>query len=92
MTVIPVKVAVRCRPLVQKEEDDGNLVCVHFPSNAPMIVVGKKPFTFNYVFPPEVGQEAVYEETVNPLVGNIIKGEFFLFCFYSLIVKFHFLK
>lgn len=74
MTVIPVKVAVRCRPLVQKEEDDGNLLCVHFPSNAPMIVVGKKPFTFNYVFPPEVGQDAVYEETVRPLVGNIIKG------------------
>ena len=75
MATIPVKVAVRCRPLTKKEDDDGNQYCVNFPVNDPVVVVRKKMFTFNYAFGPETNQETIYIEAIHPLIGNIMKGE-----------------
>ncbi|OWF43762.1 chromosome-associated kinesin KIF4A-like [Mizuhopecten yessoensis] len=73
--VIPVRVAVRCRPLIQKEENEGCQKCVQFTKNEPQIILGKmKAFTYDYVFSPCNSQSEVYEMSVHPLIKHIFKG------------------
>lgn len=73
--VIPVKVAVRCRPLIQKEQKDGCQCCLQFVPGEPQLVVGKdKAFTFDYVFGPDTDQLTVYQKSVLPLVKGLFKG------------------
>jgi kinesin family protein 4/21/27 len=73
--IIPVKVAVRGRPLVDKELAEGCQTCILFVPGEPQIVVGKdKAFTFDFVYPPAMGQEQVYSEAVVPLVNGLFKG------------------
>ncbi|GAB1604459.1 chromosome-associated kinesin KIF4A-like [Argonauta hians] len=71
---IPVKVAVRCRPLNNKEVEEGGQSCVDFPSEGPCISLRKKVFTFNYAFPPQASQLTLYEEAVKPLINNLFSG------------------
>ena len=73
--VIPVKVAVRCRPLVDKEEMEGCQCCIQFVKDEPQLVVGKdKAFTYDFVFKPDVDQSVVYDDSVRPLVQGLFKG------------------
>ncbi|XP_069130864.1 chromosome-associated kinesin KIF4A-like [Argopecten irradians] len=73
--VIPVRVAVRCRPLIQKEENEGCQVCVQFTKDEPQIILGKmKAFTYDYVFSPCNSQSEVYDMAVHPLLKQIFKG------------------
>ncbi|XP_060079609.1 chromosome-associated kinesin KIF4A-like [Ylistrum balloti] len=73
--VIPVRVAVRCRPLIPKEENEGCQVCVQFTKDEPQIILGKmKAFTYDYVFSPCNSQSEVYEMSVHPLLKHVFKG------------------
>lgn len=73
--VIPVRVALRARPLILKEENEGCQTCLWFNSNEPQVVIGKdKAFTFDYVFSPKDNQQDVYEKAVRKLVKNTFKG------------------
>ncbi|XP_039945926.1 chromosome-associated kinesin KIF4A [Hirundo rustica] len=72
---IPVRVALRCRPLVPKEAGEGCQMCLSFVPGEPQVVVGNdKAFTYDYVFDPSVEQEEVFNTAVSPLVRGIFKG------------------
>ena len=74
--VIPVKVALRCRPLVPKEIDEGCQTCLSFVPGEPQIILGaSKSFTYDFVFTPDTPQEDVFTESVAPLIAGIFKGE-----------------
>ncbi|XP_064607442.1 chromosome-associated kinesin KIF4A-like [Liolophura sinensis] len=73
--VIPVRVAVRCRPLIEKELSEGCQECLQFMQDEPQLVIGKnKAFTYDYVFKPKDSQELVYDQSVKSLVKNVFKG------------------
>ncbi|NWW44046.1 KIF4 protein, partial [Pedionomus torquatus] len=73
--VIPVRVALRCRPLVPKETSEGCQMCLSFVPGEPQVVVGTdKSFTYDYVFDPSVEQEEVFNTAVAPLIRGIFKG------------------
>uniref|UniRef100_A0A8D2LYK2 Kinesin family member 4B n=1 Tax=Varanus komodoensis TaxID=61221 RepID=A0A8D2LYK2_VARKO len=75
--VIPVRVALRCRPLVPKELAEGCQMCLQdlTPPSSPQVVLGKdKPFTYDYVFDPSTEQEEVFNSCVVPLVRGVFKG------------------
>ncbi|NWI69507.1 KIF4 protein, partial [Todus mexicanus] len=72
---IPVRVALRCRPLVPKETSEGCQTCLSFVPGEPQVVVGnEKSFTYDYVFDPSVEQEEVFNTAVAPLIRGIFKG------------------
>ncbi|NXW63217.1 KIF4 protein, partial [Eurystomus gularis] len=72
---IPVRVALRCRPLVPKEISEGCQKCLSFVPGEPQVVVGNdKSFTYDYVFDPSVEQEEVFNTAVAPLIRGIFKG------------------
>ncbi|NXT77867.1 KIF4 protein, partial [Zapornia atra] len=72
---IPVRVALRCRPLVPKETSEGCQMCLSFVPGEPQVVVGNdKSFTYDYVFDPCVEQEEVFNTAVAPLIRGIFKG------------------
>ncbi|KAL6099045.1 kif4a [Pungitius sinensis] len=73
--VIPVRVALRCRPLVPKETDEGCQCCLTFVPGVPQVIVGtEKAFTYDYVFDPTAEQEEVFNTTVSPLLSGLFKG------------------
>ncbi|NXD11940.1 KIF4 protein, partial [Nothocercus nigrocapillus] len=73
--VIPVRVALRCRPLVPKETCEGCQMCLSFVPGEPQVIVGNdKSFTYDYVFDPSVEQEEVFNTAVVPLIRGIFKG------------------
>ncbi|XP_075040606.1 chromosome-associated kinesin KIF4A [Mixophyes fleayi] len=72
---IPVRVALRCRPLVPKEINEGCKTCLTFVPGEPQVVVGtEKSFTYDYVFDPSTEQEEVYTTAVAPLIKGLFKG------------------
>ena len=82
--VIPVRVALRCRPLIPKEIQEGCQVCLQFVPDEPQVILGtNKHFTYDYVFGPETPQDQVYDEAVKSLVDGIFEGKIQL----SLIIK-----
>ncbi|XP_060792516.1 kinesin family member 4 [Neoarius graeffei] len=73
--VIPVRVALRCRPLVPKELNEGCQSCLTFVHGEPQVVVGNdKAFTYDYVFDPTTEQEEVFKRAVLPLLLGLLKG------------------
>ncbi|XP_063793175.1 chromosome-associated kinesin KIF4A [Pseudophryne corroboree] len=72
---IPVRVALRCRPLVPKEINEGCKTCLTFVPDEPQVIVGtEKSFTYDYVFDPTSEQEEVYSTAVAPLIKGLFKG------------------
>ncbi|XP_036595981.1 chromosome-associated kinesin KIF4A [Trichosurus vulpecula] len=73
---IPVKVALRCRPLLPKEIDEGCHTCLSFVPGEPQVIVGNgdKCFTYDFVFDPSVEQEEVFNTAVAPLIKGIFQG------------------
>ncbi|XP_073412227.1 chromosome-associated kinesin KIF4A [Dendrobates tinctorius] len=72
---IPVRVALRCRPLVQKEINEGCKTCLTFVPGEPQVIVGnEKSFTYDFVFDPSAEQEEVYNVSVSPLIQGLFKG------------------
>ncbi|XP_067903586.1 kinesin family member 4 isoform X2 [Heterodontus francisci] len=73
--VIPVRVALRCRPLVQKENEEGCQTCLTFIPGEPQVLLGiDKYFSYDYVFDPCAEQEEVFNIAVDPLIRGIFKG------------------
>ncbi|XP_062867429.1 kinesin family member 4 [Trichomycterus rosablanca] len=73
--MIPVRVALRCRPLVPKELNEGCQCCLTFVPGEPQLVVGNdKAFTYDYVFDPTTEQEEVFNASVSPLLSGLFKG------------------
>ncbi|XP_064472728.1 chromosome-associated kinesin KIF4A-like [Ornithodoros turicata] len=71
---IPVRVGLRCRPLITKEVLEGSRPCVKIPDSCQVILGTDKAFSFDYVFGPEDSQKLVYEGTVSKLIPEIFKG------------------
>ncbi|XP_077330469.1 chromosome-associated kinesin KIF4A [Lithobates pipiens] len=72
---IPVRVVLRCRPLVSKELNEGCRSCLTFVPGEPQVIVGnEKAFTYDFVFDPSAEQEEVYNSAVSPLILGLFKG------------------
>jgi kinesin family protein 4/21/27 len=71
---IPVRVAVRCRPLVESEIRDGCQSALQFPAGSQVIAGSDKVFSYDYVFQPSSSQSSVHDLAVNPLLDNLFKG------------------
>ncbi|XP_024392703.1 uncharacterized protein [Physcomitrium patens] len=70
-----VRVAVRARPLIQKEIAENSKECVFYSKDRKQVVLGKgRRFTFDHVFSPVISQEDVYNECVKPLVESCCAG------------------
>ncbi|XP_064258916.1 kinesin-like protein KIF27 [Passer domesticus] len=75
MEEIPVKVAVRVRPLLSKEILQNHQVCVRLVPNAKQVIIGKDHvFTFDFVFGKNSTQEEVYAVCIKPLLVSLIEG------------------
>lgn len=70
-----VRVAVRARPLVEKEIVEKCKECVSYSQDGKQVVLGKdRRFTFDHVFGPTISQEDVYIDCVKPLVESCCAG------------------
>ncbi|NXG72004.1 KIF27 protein, partial [Baryphthengus martii] len=75
MEEIPVKVAVRIRPLLSKEVLHNHQVCVRLVPNTQQIIIGKdRVFTFDFVFSKNSTQEEVYTVCIKPLLVSLTEG------------------
>ncbi|CAI9730583.1 KIF27 isoform X1 [Octopus vulgaris] len=74
MQEINVKVAVRVRPLLNRERLNGEKRCVRvFPTTNQIVLGTDKGFTFDYVHSAHSTQKDVYQ-SVEPLVESIFEG------------------
>ncbi|KAL3183183.1 hypothetical protein MRX96_006947 [Rhipicephalus microplus] len=72
--VIPVRVAVRSRPLVSKELIEGCQTCTRtIPGQQCIVLGGDKTFTFDYVFGEQSSQLEVYEACISDLFPKYSK-------------------
>ncbi|KAG8512219.1 Kinesin-like protein KIF27, partial [Galemys pyrenaicus] len=72
---IPVKVAVRIRPLLCKEVLHNHQTCVRAIPNTQQIIIGRdRVFTFDFVFGKNSTQDEVYNTCIKPLVLSLIEG------------------
>ncbi|KAM9367927.1 kinesin-like protein KIF27 [Phaethornis superciliosus] len=75
MEEIPVKVAVRIRPLLSKEILHNHQVCVRLVPHRQQIIIGKdRVFTFDFVFGKNSTQEEVYTVCIKPLLVSLVEG------------------
>ncbi|XP_014651021.1 PREDICTED: kinesin-like protein KIF27 [Ceratotherium simum simum] len=75
MEEIPVKVAVRIRPLLYKEVLHNHQACVRVIPNTQQIIIGRdRVFTFDFVFGKNSTQDEVYNTCIKPLVLSLIEG------------------
>ncbi|XP_048187280.1 kinesin-like protein KIF27 isoform X3 [Perognathus longimembris pacificus] len=75
MEEIPVKVAVRIRPLLCKEVLHNHQVCVRVIPNTQQIIIGRdRVFTFDFVFGKNSTQDEIYNTCIKPLVLSLIEG------------------
>lgn len=73
--IIPVRVALRIRPLVPKETGDGCKECIRCVPGHPQVIIGEdKAFTYDYVFQTFSKQADLYTKTVIPLLEGFFKG------------------
>jgi kinesin family protein 4/21/27 len=73
--VIPVKVAIRIRPLNQREREDACSECLRTVNGEPQIILGKdKAFTYDYVFSHSSPQIEIYETAVQSLLNALFSG------------------
>ncbi|KAM9700716.1 kinesin-like protein KIF27 isoform 2-T5 [Dama dama] len=75
MEEIPVKVAIRIRPLLYKEILHNHQACVRVIPNTQQIIIGRdRIFTFDFVFGKNSTQDEVYDTCIKPLVLSLIEG------------------
>ncbi|KAG0930334.1 hypothetical protein G6F57_005371 [Rhizopus arrhizus] len=72
MSTCTVRVALRVRPFLDKEEPKSYL---SFIPNQPHIIIDQnRQFTFDHVYSPSVSQEDVYQSAIQPLFDQFITG------------------
>lgn len=82
-----VKVAVRCRPMSQSENERGCTTVVDVDPEYSCVRVTQNPdakdgpggsrpqrFTFDYVYPSNTTQAQVFNETAKPIVDSVLQG------------------
>ena len=80
-----VRVAVRCRPLSDKEKESSCKMAVKINRLRGEVTIGhqrgrgpgnasEKTFTFDLVFDMDAAQTEVYNETARPIVESVIEG------------------
>ncbi|VDO25659.1 unnamed protein product [Haemonchus placei] len=72
-----VKVVVRCRPMSQRELNQGHKVAVRVSTEDNSVILEQEPrrtFYFDAVFPPDCDQMRVYNVAARPIVENVLKG------------------
>ncbi|CAB5377761.1 unnamed protein product [Rhizophagus irregularis] len=75
MTSTSVRVALRVRPLNNKEILQNCSECLTIIPDAPQILIGTdKSFTFDYVFPSDTEQEEVFHDCASPLIDKFVEG------------------
>ncbi|KAI9018542.1 hypothetical protein CLU79DRAFT_818917 [Phycomyces nitens] len=75
MTSTAVRVALRVRPLAQREQLTNCTECLSFIPNEPQILIGTdKSFTYDYVFDPNTPQNDVYKKAAGPLLEKFVDG------------------
>ena len=76
-----VSVALRIRPLVDNELEKGCQMCLDAIPGEPQVRICNtdKAFTYNYVFPPHIGQEDFYNTAIKRLIDNTFQGKYFIF-------------
>jgi len=71
---IPVRVALRIRPLVTKENDQGEQSVLTQVEGRPQVSIKEHLFTYDFVFGPEAPQSSIFETAVKELALKILKG------------------
>lgn len=72
-----VRVAVRSRPLIPLEINEGCQTCVDFrPELNQVLMSDSRCFTFDFVFPPTVTQTEVYEACAKNFIQFAFEGLF----------------
>jgi len=72
---VAVQVALRVRPLVPSEIEQGCVPCLDVTPGEPQITVGgEKTFTFDHVFSATTPQAEVYSKAVDPLLDAFFRG------------------
>ncbi|XP_064634767.1 kinesin-like protein KIF27 isoform X2 [Lineus longissimus] len=75
MDEVNVKVAVRVRPLLQREKLSSETSCVKIiPANNQIILGKDRAFTFDHVLGPKNTQEELYENCFKPLIAGCFEG------------------
>lgn len=75
MTSTAVRVALRVRPLTQKEQLANCTECLSYIPNEPQILIGTdKSFTYDHVFDTSTRQDTVYSVAAGPLVQKFMDG------------------
>ena len=73
---IPIRVAVRIRPLSKKELDEGSRPFVSKVRSQPQVSISStnEAFTFDYVFGQDESQTDLYDTAIQKIIGKIFKG------------------
>lgn len=76
-----VKVAIRCRPMNDKEIQQGHQQAVTINPDRKEILVQKpftpddpKQFTFDMTYGDQADQAEIYAETAAPIIDNVLEG------------------
>ena len=74
-----IKVSVRCRPMSQKEKNEGYQNCVDVDSdrgevNVNLINMPKRTFWYDKAYGMDSTQEQVFQETAMPIVESVCQG------------------
>ena len=74
-----IKVSVRCRPMNQKEKNEGYQTCVDVDSdrgevNVQLVNTPKRTFWYDKAYGMDSTQEQVFQETAMPIVESVVQG------------------
>uniref|UniRef100_A0A8R1TZ26 Kinesin motor domain-containing protein n=1 Tax=Onchocerca volvulus TaxID=6282 RepID=A0A8R1TZ26_ONCVO len=72
--VIPVRVAIRVRPLNNREKAENSQECVQCFVEQSQISINGKMFAFDSIFDPTTSQEMIYDACAAPLLEKIFDG------------------
>jgi len=74
--VIPVRVALRIRPISKKEIESGcDQVLDVVPGRSQIYIKNsQKAFTYDYAYSTDSEQDSIYDKSVQPLVDKLFKG------------------
>ncbi|CAG8467090.1 6617_t:CDS:2 [Paraglomus occultum] len=75
MTSTSVRVALRIRPLSNKEIQQRCDPCITVIEGAPQVLIGTdRSFTYDFVFPSETQQDEVFDDCAKPLLDKLMEG------------------